>query len=190
MAPCWKEEGHASTGLAKCSNIVFGLHSDHSPSASLFAGFGHGGWPGVGLPGGSDSKDSACSEEDLGLIPGLGGSPGGGHDNPLQYSCLENPHGQRSLVGYSPWGHKEPDMTKHSTALCVWLYLRACMSVYSFMRLRGMYYSYYKRGILRLREKNLKAFQQVRSWGLKWTIPPPTASLCSQVLPASHQNKV
>ena len=78
MAPCWKEEGHASTGLAKCSNIVFGLHSDHSPSASLFAGFGHGGWPGVGLPGGSDSKDSACSEEDLGLIPGLGGSPGGG----------------------------------------------------------------------------------------------------------------
>ena len=43
-------------------------------------------------------------------IPGSGRSPGGGHDNPLQYSCLENPHGQRSLVGYSPWGHKELDM--------------------------------------------------------------------------------
>ena len=72
--------------------------------------------------------------------------PGGGHGNPLQYSCLENPHGQRSLVGYSPWGHKELDVTKHSTALCVWLYLRACMSVNSFMRLRGMYYSYYTEG--------------------------------------------
>ena len=144
----------------------------------------------LGFPGGSDSKESACNVAHLGSIPESGRSPGGGHGNPLQYSCLENPHGQRSLVGYSPWGHKEPDMAKHSTALCVWLYLRACMSVYSFMRLRGMYYSYYKRGILRLREKNLKAFQQVRSWGLKWTIPPPTASLCSQVLPASHQNKV
>jgi len=36
---------------------------------------------------------------DLGSIPGLGRSPGGGHGNPLQYSCLENPHGQRSLAG-------------------------------------------------------------------------------------------
>ena len=32
--------------------------------------------------------------------------------NPFQYSCLENPHGERSLVGYSPWGHKESDMTE------------------------------------------------------------------------------
>ena len=41
----------------------------------------------------------------------------GGHDNPLQYSHLENPHGQRSLVGYSPWGHKESDMAERlSTA--------------------------------------------------------------------------
>ena len=39
-------------------------------------------------------------------------TPGKGHDNPLQYSCLENPHRQRSLVGYSPWGHKEADITK------------------------------------------------------------------------------
>ena len=36
------------------------------------------------------------------LIPGLGRFPRGGHGNPLQYSCLENPHGQRSLAGYSP----------------------------------------------------------------------------------------
>ena len=43
---------------------------------------------------------------DPGSTPGLGRSPGEGHGNPLQYSCLENPHGQRSLVGYSPLGHK------------------------------------------------------------------------------------
>ena len=64
-----------------------------------------------GFPGGSDGKESAYNVEDLGSIPGLGRSPGGEHDNPLQYSCLENPHGQRSLVGYSPWGHKESDTT-------------------------------------------------------------------------------
>ena len=58
----------------------------------------------VGFPTGSDGKDSACDVGDLGSIPGLGRSPGGGHGNPLQSSCLENPHGQRSLVGYSPRG--------------------------------------------------------------------------------------
>ena len=47
----------------------------------------------VGFPGGSDGKESACNAGDLSLIPGFGRSPGGGHDNPLQYSCLENPHG-------------------------------------------------------------------------------------------------
>ena len=46
------------------------------------------------------------------MIPGSGRSPGEGNGNPLQYSCLENPHGQRSLSGYSPWGCKELDMTE------------------------------------------------------------------------------
>ena len=63
----------------------------------------------VGFPGGSDSKESTCNVENLGLIPGLGRSPGGGYGNPLEYSCLENPHGQRSLAGYSPWGQNETD---------------------------------------------------------------------------------
>ena len=61
---------------------------------------------------------NAGDMRDAGLTPGLGRSPGGGNGNPLQYSCLENPHGQRSLAGYSPWCHKEVDMTellsKHS----------------------------------------------------------------------------
>ena len=39
----------------------------------------------------------------------MGRSSGGGHGNPLQYSCLENPHGKRVLEGYSPWGFKELD---------------------------------------------------------------------------------
>ena len=43
------------------------------------------------------------------MIPGLGRSPGRGHGNSLQYSYLENPQGQRSLVGYNIWGHKESD---------------------------------------------------------------------------------
>ena len=58
-----------------------------------------------------------CSAGDPGLIPGLGRSPGGGHGNPLQYSCLENPHGQRCLADRSPWGRKESGTTEQlSTA--------------------------------------------------------------------------
>ena len=44
-----------------------------------------------GIPGGSDGKESTCNAGDLGSILGLGRSPGGGHGNPLQYSCLEKP---------------------------------------------------------------------------------------------------
>ena len=44
----------------------------------------------MGFPGGSDSKESACSAGDLGSIPGLGRSPREGNGNPLQYPCLEN----------------------------------------------------------------------------------------------------
>ena len=61
----------------------------------------------MGFPGGSDGKESTCNVGDLGSVPGLGKSPAGGHDNPFQYSCLENPHGQRSLAGYNPWSLKE-----------------------------------------------------------------------------------
>ena len=57
----------------------------------------------MGFPDSSISKESACNAGDPDLIPGLGRSPGRGHVNPLQYSCLENPHGQRSLEGHSPW---------------------------------------------------------------------------------------
>ena len=55
---------------------------------------------------------SAGDVRDTGSNPGLGRSPGEGQGNPLQYSCLENPHGQRSLAGYSPWGCTELDATE------------------------------------------------------------------------------
>ena len=63
----------------------------------------------MGFPGNSAGKESACNAEEPGSIPGMGRSPGEGHGNPFKYSCLENPHGLRSLVGYSPWGCKESD---------------------------------------------------------------------------------
>ena len=62
------------------------------PATSVFLDF----------PDGSDGKESTFNVGDLGSTPGLGRSPGGGHGNPLQNSSLENPHGQRSLAGYSP----------------------------------------------------------------------------------------
>ena len=62
------------------------------------------------LPGGSDGKASAYNAGDLGLIPGSGRSSGEGNGNPLQYSFLENSMDWRSLVGYSPWSHKELNM--------------------------------------------------------------------------------
>ena len=68
------------------------------------------------FPGGIVGKKMSTSTgdtTDTGSIRGLGWSPGGGNGNPLQHSCLENPHGQRSLVGYSPAGCKESDRTEH-----------------------------------------------------------------------------
>ena len=80
---------------------------DLLPATGLF--------PLLGFLGGSVGKESTCSEQDTdegGSIPQLGRYPGGGHGSPLQYSCLENPHGQRSLVGCCPWDHKVLDTTE------------------------------------------------------------------------------
>ena len=86
-------------------------------------------------------KNPPASSGDAGSIPGSGRSPGGWHGNPLQYSCLENPHGQRSLAGYSPRVTKESDRTRrlnnnnshsHPLSACF------CRLVYlSHQRLRG-----------------------------------------------------
>ena len=93
----------ASTGL----NIQHMRHTPGLENPTLWKGF----------LGSSTGKESACNAGDPGWIPGSGRSPGGGHGSLLQYSCLENSHGQMSLAGYSPWGRKESDMTEQlSTA--------------------------------------------------------------------------
>ena len=63
----------------------------------------------LGFPGGSHGEESTCHAGGLGSISGLGRSLGRRHGNPLHSSCLENPHGQRSLVGCGPWNPKELD---------------------------------------------------------------------------------
>ena len=65
--------------------------------------------------GNSAGKESICKEGDPGLIPGSGRSPGEGIGHPLWYSYLENPYGQRSLAGYSPWRLTESDMTESTS---------------------------------------------------------------------------
>ena len=67
-------------GVGLLDHMVFQFLVFYGPSI-LFS---------MGFPGGSDGKESACNAGDLGSIPGLGRSPGGEHDNPLQYSCLGN----------------------------------------------------------------------------------------------------
>ena len=84
-----------------------------------------------GFPGGSVSKESACNVGDMGLILALGKSPGGGHGNVLQYLCLENHHEQRSLVGCSPWDHKESDMSKQLSTNTQYLLSRIQFSRFS-----------------------------------------------------------
>ena len=66
----------------------------------------------LGFLDGSVVKNLPASVGDLGSVPGLGGSPGEGIGNPLQYSCLGKSCGQRNLAGHSLWGHKESDTTE------------------------------------------------------------------------------
>ena len=69
----------------------------------------------MGFPGGASVKEAACQCRRCKrgeFNPCVGKTPKEGNDNPLQYSCLDKSHGQRSLMGYSPQGHKELDTTE------------------------------------------------------------------------------
>ena len=82
----------------------------------------------MGFPHSSVGKESASNAGDLGSILGSRRSPGEGAGNPLQYSCLENPHGQWSLVGYSPYNATyslmPPFKTSFQGGLCLFLFSR------------------------------------------------------------------
>ena len=80
----------------------------------------------IGVPCGSDGEESACNAGDLGLIPGLGRSPGEGYGYPLLEFCPGEFHAQRSLAGYSPRGHKEADMTEQLTHTHTRMYYCCC----------------------------------------------------------------
>jgi len=107
----------------------------------------------LGFPGGSDCKESACNLGDLGYIPGSGRSPGGEPGNPLQYSCLENHQGQRSVLSLKSmrsqrvrhdWGnkHKHPLLTEKISPL--WFQIFVCFlffeQKYQFFQPSGGYY--------------------------------------------------
>ena len=97
-----------------------------------------------GLPCGAMIKNPPTDARDTGLIPGSGRSPGVGNGNPLQYSYLGKSRGQRSLEGYSPWGHEEQDMlSRHSHTHAFndsWVYscyfcsFDSCIKPYSYSR--------------------------------------------------------
>ena len=98
------------------------------------------------VPSGSDSKESACNTRDPGMIPGLRRCPGEGNGHPFWYSRLENPHGQGSLVGYSPWGHKDSDTTEwlklslsHWVCSTVWCIGGGSISVPQSLRLLSFF---------------------------------------------------
>ena len=94
---------------AKMSSCPGGVHSEMALKPSHHCGF-H-----VASPDGSAGKESTCNAGDTGdagSIPVLGRSTGGGNGQPAPVFLPEKFHGQRSLVGYSPWGCKELDMTE------------------------------------------------------------------------------
>ena len=93
------------TCITVCQNEWMSLYVNYKLFTKLWVCW-------VGFPGGSDGKESTFNAGDLGSILGLERSPGGGHGNPLQYSCLENLHGQRSLMGYNPWDPKSQTQLK------------------------------------------------------------------------------
>ena len=72
-----------------------------------------------GFPGDSVVKSPLANEGEAGLISGLGRFPEEGNGHPLLYSCLRKSHGQRSLVGYSPWGRKR---VRHDSVILLLLF--------------------------------------------------------------------
>ena len=88
-----------------CLNDVWGIMGIKKPKTVQTAGpWIDKLWPSLGLPGGSDGKESICNIGDLGSIPGLGRSPWRRKWQPTPLFLSGESHGQRNLAGSSPWG--------------------------------------------------------------------------------------
>ena len=99
--------------IQHCKSTILQQNIKNNFLIPLKKGYNKGLLPYIwGFPGSSDNKEYAYTAGDPASIPGWGRSPGEGHGNPLQYSCLENPHRQRSPAGYSPWGHTSQTQLK------------------------------------------------------------------------------
>ena len=109
---------------------------------------------------------------DVGSIPRSGRTPGWGHSNPLQYSCLENPHGQRSLVGHSPVGCKKWNPTKVTYHTARTLANQVSLSM-EFSRKE--YWSWVAILIFK---------------GSYWEIEPRTPALTADSLPSKHHGNL
>ena len=93
-------------------NKLQGYIGQHMKYSQYFIITIHGVWDSQMALVVKNPHANAGDVRDAGSIPGSRRSPGGGHADPLQYSCLENPVDRQSLAGYSPWGRKDSDMTE------------------------------------------------------------------------------
>ena len=100
------DEWQFSIAPYHCQHLMLSVSADFSHGDSCVVIFHYFNLQFLG------GSESTCNAGDLDSTPELGRSLRGGHGKPLQYPCLDNPHGQRSLVGYSPWGRKD-SVTKH-----------------------------------------------------------------------------
>ena len=116
--------------------------------------------------GGSVENNPACNAGDLDSIPGSGRSPGGGHGHPLLYSCLGKSRGQRNLVGYSSWVHKESDMTEVTQHAHRCMY--AFMYAYSFIHFFCSYVLHLEAGMSLISHSSLSL--AVRSYLLDFSL--------------------
>ena len=116
------QEQPLEKGITTCSSILaWGIPWAEKPGRLQSVGFSSKHYLFIlcfGLPWWLSGKESICNEGDPCLISGSGRAPGGGHGNPLQYSCLENPTDEGGLVGYSPWGCKESDTSEATEHTC------------------------------------------------------------------------
>ena len=100
ISPCgkFKKKKHKIQLCVVYKKLILNMRNQRAPQVALVV---------------KNPPPSAGDMRDVGSIPGLGRSPGEGYDKSLQYSCLEHPQGQRSLVGYSPQSRKE--LAKNNT---------------------------------------------------------------------------